>query len=655
MNGARLAAILVATIAAATTVSPASAADAGAGSVGAAKPAAKKKCKKGKVLVKSRGKKRCIKLRVAPPRPKEADRGQLALDLLLSRKWPALRDRRGRRVPSLARRLRGVGHGAAPALRETYAKGLALVAAQRQTNPAATAAARGDQRARAAQDGGGSVTGVTDGTTIGFNGEIPAGDITIFVEFRAGLASDRIEGEDCPTGAGRLEGRKRGETSVGIRLVGPGGRLISGYSTTLAEENTYQAQTADDAKLDTLTLDHEGIAKTTIARAGGAPLSLRMVTRRRAQVNMRSRAYTAGERRLDVQVRLTGVPADVAARLEAEMVRKLQGETDKEFAEVVYTGMVKYRQMEERFNQDFNRCVAMRFDPRPDQHRYFAGERGRFTAWLEPTLDRGTRPNGIFKRANQLNVEGSPAEATGTTPAFEFLVTTAANPSWVQYRATSKAGVAFGTHDVLTQSNPFYKAVGMAYTDHLSANNIYSYLGCTYSSSQNNTTTFKDSGEPIDGAVARDLDGRLGGMLKAEGTIGKYAEFHGCKWNDTASARVQCTLTGTGTEPFFLFVDIDIPAGDGPARVTWRPRSPDIGDVPPTISPCEPFPLTGPALDPVTTHVPRNLFFDAGTHSIAVDVPATVPGAGGIGTIISTAHYELTFRRVNEDGSPYTG
>jgi hypothetical protein len=54
---------------------------------------------------------------------------------------------------------------------------------------------------------GDGVTGVTDGNTIGFDGEIAAGDITIFVEFRSPLASDRIDGEDCPTGAGRLEGK----------------------------------------------------------------------------------------------------------------------------------------------------------------------------------------------------------------------------------------------------------------------------------------------------------------------------------------------------------------------------------------------------------------------------------------------------------------
>ena len=640
MNGTRLAALLVATIAATPVLAPASA--------DAAKPAAKKckkgtvlvktgrkrrcvkppaakKCKKGTVLVKTGRKKRCVKLRVAPPPPRQADRGQLALDFLLSSKWPALRDRRGRRVPSLAKRLRSTGHGAAPALRRTFARGLALVAARRQGAATATAGARGEPRARAAQAGDG-VTGVSDGSTIGFNGEIPAGDITIFVEFRTGLTSDRIEGEDCPTAAGRLEGRKRGETSISIRLVGPGRRLISGYSATLAEENTYQAQTADDAKIDTLTIDHDGIARTTITGAGQAPLTLRMVTSRRAQVNMRSSTYTAGERRLDVQVRLTGVPADVASLLEAEVARKLQGETDREFAQVVYTAMFGYRQMEARFNQDFNRCVSMRFDPRPDQRRYFVGERGRFRAWVEPTLNPGTRANGIFKRANQLNVEGTPAEATGTTAEFGFVVTTASNPSWVQYRATSKAGVAFGTHDVLTESIPLYKAVGIAYTDHMSANNIFTYVGCTYSSSQNNTTTFADSGAPTDGAVGPRLDGTLGGSLFAKGTVGKYATFSGCKWNDTAFGARAVHADGHGHRAVLLPVEIELPAGDAPARVKWYPRAPSIGDVPPTISECEPFPVTAPPPNPVTTHVPRNLFFDAGTHSIALDLPATVPG-----------------------------
>lgn len=36
-------------------------------------------------------------------------------------------------------------------------------------------------------------------------------------------------------------------------------------------------------------------------------------------------------------------------------------------------------------------------------------------------------------------------------------------------------------------------------------------------------------------------------------------------------------------------------------------------------------------------------------------MPATVTAVGGIGTINSTAHYDVTFKRVNEDGSPYTG
>jgi hypothetical protein len=635
MNGTRLAAVVLATMAATPALAsvPAEPAEA----------AAKKKCKKGQVLVKTGRKKRCVKMRVAPPPPKSADRGQLAMDLLLSSKWPTLRDRRGRRVPTLAKRLRSTGHGAAPALRRAMARGLAIVDARRRA-----------PRARTSQAGDG-VTGVSDGSTIGFDGEIPAGDITIFVEFRTGLNSDRIEGEDCPTGAGRLEGRKRSQTSISIRFVGPGRRLISGYSAVLAEENTYRGQTADDAKIETLTIDHEGTVRTTFTGAGQTPLSLRLVTSRRAQVNMRSSTYTASERQLDVQVRLTGVPADIAGVLEAQVASRLQGETDREFAEVVYTAMFQYRQMENRFNQDFNRCVAMRFDPHPDQRRYFIGERGRFKAWMEPTLDRGTRPNGIYRRKNQLNVEGTPTDATSTNPEFGFRVTTPSNPAWVQYRATSKAGVAVGTHDVLTQAGPFYKVVGLAYTDHLIARDFPTLPGCAFSIAQDNTTTFQSSGQPLDGGLTPDPGGGMTGFLQGRGSLFKSATFSGCRDNLNGTWS-PCTLGGTETEPLFFDVVIVLPPGDAPAQVTWNQRALTVGDVvPPPPSTCVALSANGPLPDPATTTAARDQFLEPGAHTIALDAPATVPALAGPATISSTAHYALTFQRVNEDGSPYTG
>jgi hypothetical protein len=196
----------------------------------------------------------------------------------------------------------------------------------------------------------------------------------------------------------------------------------------------------------------------------------------------------------------------------------------------------------------------------------------------------------------------------------------------------------------------------LAEENSLSAPNILTLSGCTFSSSQNNTATFQNSGTPIDGAIGPQPAGTVGGSLFGKGNVGKYAEFSGCMDDPMRTAtKVPCTLTGTGTELFLLAVDVELPAGDGPARVRWHLRPPDVGDVPPTISPCLPWPLRGPLPDPVTTHVARNLFLDPGTHSIAVDAPATVAALGGIGTINSTAHYELTFKRVNEDGSPYTG
>jgi hypothetical protein len=316
--------------------------------------------------------------------------------------------------------------------------------------------------------------------------------------------------------------------------------------------------------------------------------------------------------------------------------------------------MAEYRQMETRFNQDFNRCVTMRFDPHPDQRRYGVGERGRFSAWLEPTRDRGTRPNGIYRRANQLNVEGSPTEANGTRPAFGFVVTTASNPAWVQYRATSKAGVALGTHDVLTQPMPYYRVTGLGYTDHLTTSGLPPVGSCTFSATQNNTTTFVATGEPRDGGLTPNADGSMTGFMLGRGTLGKYAEFSGCQFN--GMQWVPCALTATGTEPFVLDVEIALPAGDAPARITWHQRPLTVGDVdPPPPGQCVVHGANGPQPDPVTTSAPRDRFLDPGAHTIGLDAPATVTTIDGASTVSSTAHYELTFIRVNEDGSAYTG
>jgi hypothetical protein len=300
----------------------------------------------------------------------------------------------------------------------------------------------------------------------------------------------------------------------------------------------------------------------------------------------------------------------------------------------------------------------MRFDPHPDQRRYLLGERGRFKAWMEPTLDRGTRPNGIYRRKNQLNVEGTPTDATGTNPEFGFRVTLPSNPAWVQYRATSKAGVAVGTHDVFTQAGPFYKVTGLAYTDHLTSSGLPPVPTCTFSASQNNTTSFTSSGQPLDGGLSPSPDGSMTGFLQGRGSVSKTATFSGCQENPGNGTFSPCTLQPPtdATEQLVVDVEIVLPPGDAPARITWHQRPLTVGDVAiPGMPQCVPQGANGPVPAAIATSASRDLFLDPGAHTIALDAPATVAALDGFQTISSTAHYSLTFERVNEDGSRYTG
>jgi hypothetical protein len=116
-------------------------------------------------------------------------------------------------------------------------------------------------------------------------------------------------------------------------------------------------------------------------------------------------------------------------------------------------------------------------------------------------------------------------------------------------------------------------------------------------------------------------------------------------------------LSGSGSEPFFIGVELTASGGSPTVQLRWLVRPPGVGDVPPVIDPCEIATGQPPTFDPfVTTTEPRSVFDDPGTHTVAVDVPYTTTLGGGLGgTLTSQARYAITFVRVNEDGSPYGG
>ena len=273
---------------------------------------------------------------------------------------------------------------------------------------------------------------------------------------------------------------------------------------------------------------------------------------------------------------------------------------------------------------------------------------------------RGTRPNGIFKRANQLNVEGSPAEATGAAAAFEsFVAGQQPGMGPVPRHVEGGRGVRHPgrAHAVRT---PPTRSSGMAYTDQMSSHTSSPPpFGCTYSFlAEQHHRPSRTSGAPVDGAVAPSLGRHTGRHHLRQGqhrpSPPRSAD---CKWT-TRGRRASPCPPDRHRAPRRL----DPPRRDracrrgraGPRQVapasTGHRRRAARRSAPAGRSPS----WGAAARNPVTTEVPTHVSSMRGpTRSRR---PARDrPGDGGIGTIISTAHYELTFKRVNEDGSPYTG
>jgi hypothetical protein len=626
MNGLRRAALVMLCALAAPALVD------GPDALAAAKPKAKAKaCKKGTTKIRlGKGRTGCVKLRATAPPARIVDRGRLVVDRLLSPSFPALRDRRGRTLPSTAQVLRRIGHGAGAKLRAQLKKGLALVAAK------AT-------RAHAAD----SLSGISNGTEIGFNAEIDAGGYRVFAEFRS-EAGDSVTGPKCPTAAGVLKLERRSSTDVSIRILDRESRLVHSSTYILKDTTHYSAQSADDAKFDTLDVDDT--VSMVMGGGGRGRLSLNILfnVHREARVRMRAGdSYDPAHDRVDPSVLVTGVPREAAIPVEQELTVKLAADAGQAFSDVVAKGLSRTRAVEATMLG--GGCAHLVFDPpSPPPPTYAKGSTGPFGGAIEPDAEPGARPQGIWSIAEQRHLSVSPATATTTAPRFSFTVTDDSAPRGsVRFKVTSKAGVANGTYEVkIAPAAVYYRVTGFVYTDELNGTG-FPYLGCTPSVSQTNTTTFVPTGEPADGAVTPTGSGDMVGLIHAGGRLMKTASFSGCQWNDTVSARVPCQRMGTGVEDVFFAVEIRLPADGGQAQLLWRsPRIPAAGDIPPIISVCELSPVTGNPLPDLPALVPRATFTDPGPHTITLDVPVNGPGSGGVGTIGSSAHYALTFEKL---------
>jgi hypothetical protein len=457
------------------------------------------------------------------------------------------------------------------------------------------------------------------------------------------LRCSDLELQDCPNADGQMRGTDGKRSAIGVR-VSLNGELVQALRTTVRSRQTLGGEVADDAKLDRVTIEDVANETTTFQIPQGS-VSLRLSVRRSAQVAMRSGA-TEGAR-VQVGFAFSG-QSEAQASGAADQARRAY---EQSFPELISEERGAFTRRETLW-QGPNRCAKVTFSP--DQSR--ADVQPAASGQATPTVEANAGGVAAKARWTTTGVEHGRFSALAPTPAAATTWNVTGGDRQrmrATFRATSTAGVAEGSWDrLIVDTVKYYKVTGFEYRDALTASGMPPVGTCTPATTQDNTTTFTDSGNPYDGAIASVPGaGPPFGSLLAFGTVGRTAHFTGCELNDDATAWVPCPLTGTGSSATAQVVEVTLPDA-GPASVLWRPVSLSMGDVPLGMTTCVIFGITaGTVPDPITTTVPRETFTDPGSHTISVEAPAEQDTPGG--TIHSTAHYAMTFFRVRADGSPY--
>jgi hypothetical protein len=430
----------------------------------AAKP---KKCKKGKVKVKVGKRSACRPLKKVFPKPKAGDPRQLVTQSVLRTDWSRLRNRRGKRIPSLPKLIRKLGPRAPALLARAASRGVARVDAleARATGARAAARARAAQASRdcAVNSGGarqqdtfttrsgGTSASVT--STLGPEGagmaiELSGNGMSVKVDMDLGLCDpNEVEAPQCPTSVGRLQGEIRYKLRVGIE-VRRGDEEVWSQLVDVTRRTKLDGWNEIDAKLEQLDVDD---VETSTFRLGGSsraypPITIKNKLVRRTQVDMRSGTYDPGRSEIDVTIDTEGLFGPDRSDAEAEAERKGQADADRQFRAVIDKAISGYRSRESGW-QSPGACAEMRFSPASNTLTLRGGDSGSFTASAIAKSDGGM--SELDARLSEIENAGfSPTRAGGQQAHFNYDHVNGSAPPGskvrVKVHATSKAGVAEG-------------------------------------------------------------------------------------------------------------------------------------------------------------------------------------------------------------------
>jgi hypothetical protein len=618
--------------------------------------AAKKKpkpvtCKPAQARVKLRGGVRCVTL------PKIRADGDARLTLLreLIRRDPGtVRTRRGKRIGPLW----SAGGGRLKRVRTRLLRVLPKVL-RFADGVSARASAIGDRNCTSGPAT--RQTGSFDGfsVTSGSNGDV-AMDVAvgagyaIQVEIGGAIRCSDLRLPECPMPDGALDGTDGRSSIIGFRLT-KDGALVQSLRTVVRTRQTMTAKVAVDAKLDEMQL--EDIANEgTSFRTPDATFNFGVAVIRRVTIDMRT-GRPKGTPEIEVNVRgITG-----SDRLTQEY--RVRRAFEQSFSDVMSEEIAAYRRRETAW-QTPGTCAKVVFAPPTDTIKVKRNQNGTVQPHVEANAG-GTAAKAKWTVSAQENGTFSPTEVEAPSPAITYRPTGRNGQKLrAKFRATSTAGVAGadrpdGTWSQEIEDPPadaFYVVDGVTYDANHSSTFSGPGLPCDVDGNTTDKLTINTPRPflPETGKLAQ-ADGSYSGIITLDADAPKARRggiVHGCDINADPPPPPCDTTVGEDVVAQVGIIVTGATSG-GTAKVTWVLPAIVVGDGGPGF-PCYTPTVVGAPL-PEERQVPSDEILSPGAHTLSVTRNADLGPGGAAGKIVGTTQASITFHRVNEDGSPYTG
>jgi len=408
--------------------------------------AKKKRCKKGKVRMKVGKRTRCVKLGKAFPKPKSIDVRKSAGSFVIGANFSKLRDRNGRRLPSLPTLLRQVDPKAESALQGALKAGLG-----RMDAIATTARAAGCSSSPGAIQGSYTSGGVTVDLTIsaqslGMSMESLNGQRRVRMELEMPVCGDdnAARADACPTADGIVRGSDNRRMTVRVTVT-EGSAVVWSQGVALRGETTMKGFVEDDAKLRRIDVHNQEDSTLTLGGSsrGFAPLTIRTILQRLATVRMPEGTFNPAPSILAVEVSSSGLSGSDRREVEQQIGGQARQQADRQFRDIVNDAITKYRERERGWNTP-NQCATLAFTPASNARRLRLGASGTFTAAVQ-AKPGGSPSTATWTRVGAENATVTPGSASGGRPTFRYSGVQQVGAGILvraTLKAVSKAGVA---------------------------------------------------------------------------------------------------------------------------------------------------------------------------------------------------------------------